>query len=138
MAEMSVMKAGDGLVPVGDHAREVFSQLKTGEEILVDYVKGRSGANHRRFFSFVRLTFDWQEEYDDPEVWRGILLIMGGHFTTVLDRKGHTHLWPKSISWKEMDDEIKFRALFSSVVQGYITKYGRTLDDNQLTMVVNF
>lgn len=133
------IKIDGNLIPASDEAREFMASLPVGEELLMDYTIGRSAANHRRFFAFRNLTFDWQDTYHDKEVWRGILLLLGGHFTTVTDKKGNTHLWPNSINWKEMDDEAKFRALFSAIIDGYLkSDYARNLTNEQLTMVVQF
>lgn len=127
-----------GLRPASDEAARVLAQYKMGDEILLEHKRGRNAKNHRRFFAFVNLTFEWQDQYEDPEIWRKVLEIAAGHFDTVVDKNGQTHFWPKSIAWEDLDDEDEFRALFGRVVNAYLSRYGTRLNEAQLNMVVNF
>lgn len=128
----------DGLRPASDEAVRVVMQYEIGDEVLIEHKRGRSAANHRRFFAFVNTTFDWQDTYADREIWRKVLEMQGGHFDVVVDLKGNTHYWPKSIAWDELDDEQEFRDLFNRVVQGYLNKYAGNLSAQQLDMVARF
>ncbi len=116
----------------------ICAQYKPGEEVLIEHKRGRSARNHRRFFAFVNLTFDWQDTYDDEVIWRKVLEMGAGHFDTVIDMRGNAHFWPKSIAWDELDDEQEFRTLFSQVVNAYLTRYGQQLSETQVNMVVQF
>ena len=129
-----VRKINASLFAVGDDAGEVFARLPKGE-FLISIKTGRSAANHRRFFSFVKTTFDWQERYDNMDVWRKVLLMKAGHFVTVIDKNGNTQLWPESMSFDVLNDENKFRTIFSNAVAAYIKDYGPGLSDAQVNQV---
>ena len=132
------VRTGNGLSPASDEALRVLAQYRPGDEVLIEHKKGRSAANHRRFFAFVKTTFDWQDSYDNIEVWRKVLEIAGGHFDAVVDKHGQTHLWPKSIAWDEITDEDEFRDLFGRIVNAYIARHGASLNTTQLNMVAGF
>lgn len=131
------VKSGDGLRPASTEAMRVLAQYQAGDEVMIEHKRGRSAGNHRRFFSFVQMTFDWQEQYGDVEIWRKVLEMAAGHFETVIDSKGKTYLWPKSIAWDELDEDA-FRDLFGRVVNVYLARYGERLSDLQVNMAASF
>ena len=132
------IKAYDGsLRPGSDEAVKILTRYRSGDEILLEHKRNRSAANHRRFFSFVQMTFEWQDTYDDIEIWRKVLEMGAGHFTTVIGLDGKTYYWPKSIAWDEMDEDA-FSDLFSRVVQGYLRRYGSELIELQFDLVNGF
>ena len=138
MAKGNFRKVNESLFPVDDESRELLSKMPRGEEVLIDYTTGRSAKNHRRFFAFVRMTYDWQDVYENADIWRKILLILGGQFDAVIGKKGTVQYFPKSISWDEMD-EIEFSASFNKVIDGYLkSDYGKKLSANQVDKVVGF
>ncbi len=132
------VKTNDGLLAASAEAMRICAQYKPGEEVLIEHKRGRNAKNHRRFFKFVEMTFDWQDTYDNIEIWRKVLEMAAGHFDTVLDRKGNAHFWPKSIAWDELDDESEFRDLFGRVVNAFIARYGERLNEIQINMAVQF
>jgi len=133
-----VRKTNQSLFPADQDAQQIFAQLPNSE-ILIDIKTDRSVQNHKRFFAFVNKTFEWQEDYILRDVWRKVLLIRGGHFDTVVDKKNNTHFWAKSISFAELGNETKFKQLFNDVIQGYIkSPYWAGLSSQQQDMVVVF
>lgn len=131
------VKTAHGLRPASDQAVRILAQYAAGDEVLIDHKRGRSAANHRRFFAFCDMTFDWQDTYADPEIWRKTLEIAAGHFDQVIDRHGQVHYWPRSIAWDELDED-EFRDLFGRVVNAYLARYGARLSEQQINMAVNF
>lgn len=132
------VKTKDGLLrPASEEAARVIAQYAAGDELLVEHKRGRSAGNHRRFFAFVAMTFEWQDTYDDPEIWRKVLEVAAGHFDQIIDRNGHAHYWPRSIAWDELDEDA-FRDLFGRVVNAYLRRWGPTLSEQQINMVVQF
>lgn len=127
-----------GLAATSDEAQKILAQYQPGDDVLVEHKRGRNARNHRRFFAFVSMTFDWQDDYQDIEVWRKVLEIAAGHFDVVIDKHGNTHYWPKSIAWDELDDETEFRELFGRVVNAYLARYGSKLSDLQVNMAAGF
>ena len=77
------VKSHDGLRPASDEAVRVLARYRAGDEVLLEHKRGRSAGNHRRFFAFVSTTFDWQDVYDEIEIWRKVLEIAAGHFDAV-------------------------------------------------------
>jgi len=131
------VKSHDGLRPASDEAVRVLARYRAGDEVLLEHKRGRSAGNHRRFFAFVSTTFDWQDVYDEIDIWRKVLEIAAGHFDAVIDKHGETHYWPRSIAWDELDED-EFRALFSKVVNAYLGRFGAGLNDAQINLVVGF
>jgi len=106
-------------------------------EIMADLRKNRNVKNHRRFFAFIKLTFDMQDTFDSKEVWRKYITMKAGFFDEVINAEGKVMYWPRSISWDELD-EIEFKDLFNQVVNAFLKYYGQGLDDMQINSVVEF
>lgn len=132
------VRTRDGLLASSAEAMRICAQYQPGEEVLIEHKRGRSAGNHKRFFAFVNLTFDWQDTYEDKTIWRKVLEMGAGHFDTIIDMRGNVHMWPKSIAWDELDDEQEFRDLFGAVVNAYLSRYGQQLSEAQINMVVQF
>jgi len=131
-------REGNTLVPACQNAVKVLAQIGDRGEGLIDYTQGRNAGNHRRFFAFVNLTFDMQEGFDDPEVWRKFLEMCAGHFNEVISPKtGEKMFIAKSIEWGQLG-EGEFRELFGRVIQAFIDRYGQGITKEQLDMVVGF
>lgn len=106
-------------------------------EIMADLRKNRNVKNHRRFFAFIKLSFDMQDTFDSMEVWRKYITMKAGFFDEVITAEGKVLYWPQSISWDELD-EIKFKDLFNQVVNAFLKYYGQGLDDMQINSIVEF
>jgi len=132
-------REGNSLVPACQNAVKVLAQVGERNEALLDYKKGRSAANHRRFFAFINLAFSMQEQFDDDQVFRKYLEMCGGHYDEVISPKtGEKIFIAKTINWDELDDENLFNELFGRVVQAFIDRYGQGITKEQLDMVVEF
>jgi len=106
-------------------------------EIIADLRKNRNVKNHRRFFAFIKMSFDMQDTFDSMEVWRKYITMKAGFFDEVINGEGKVLYWPQSISWDELD-EIKFKDLFNKVVDAFLKYYGQDLDDMQINSIVEF
>lgn len=106
-------------------------------EIIADLRKNRNVKNHRRFFAFIKMSFDMQDTFDSMEVWRKYITMKAGFFDEVINAEGKVLYWPQSISWDELD-EIKFKDLFNKVVDAFLKYYGQDLDDMQINSIVEF
>ena len=107
-------------------------------EVMAELKKNRNPGNHRRFFSFRNATFDMQDIYDDPEVWRRHLLLNAGHVEEHISPKtGDVGYVIKSIAWDELD-EIEFKEIFGSVVNAFLKWYGEDLDEIQINSILEF
>ena len=95
---------GKALLPVSE-------ELDFSGEVMVEIHKNRNPGNHRRYFAFLKTSFDMQDHYEDPEVWRKVLQLMAGFFDEVVGDKGNLIYLPRSIEWSKLD-ELEFRDLF--------------------------
>ena len=131
-------REGNTLVPACQDAMKILAQVGERNESIIEYKKGRSSGNHRRFFAFRNLTFDMQDQFDDIEVWRKYLEMCAGHFDQVISPKSGQEMFiARSIDWDELD-EVEFKKLFGRVVQAFIHRYGQGITEDQLDMVVGF
>lgn len=131
-------KTNGALLPANEQAVELVKAIPKGEDVLIDYKRGRSVQNHRRFFTFVNNTFDWQDEFENKEIWLHVLKIRAGHFYPVIDKNGGTQYVAKSINFGAMD-ETEFKEFFNRVVNGYLgSKYAKGVSDEQLTHITKY
>ena len=138
MTEAVLTKIKGALLPANDDAKELLNAMPVGEELLISYKQGRSVQNHRRFFTFVNYTFDWQDRYENKEVWIYVLKILGGHFHPVIDKKGNTQYVAKSINFGAVD-ETAFKEFFNHVIEGYLASdYAKGLTPEQLTLITQY
>ena len=129
---------GSGLHPATEEAQHMLAELPKYDDVLVTVKTGRSVKNHRRLFSFFKMTFDWQDEYENFDIWRRVLTLKAGHFLTVVDKKGNTQFWPLSISFGELDDEHKFKKLFNEIVRVYLKDFGGNLSQDQINQANSY
>ena len=124
--------SGPVLVPVEDSLESL-----PGGECMAEIKKKRNVKNHKRYFSFVKQSFDMQDHYDSPEVWRKVLQLKAGHYDHVVTEKGKAVYLPKSINWDELD-ETEFRPLFNEVVNAFLRDYGKGLSEHQINMIIGY
>ena len=136
---LNLIKRADGLLEAADDETiEALRVFAAGTYIPCKTQEARSWGNHKRWFTFVNRTFDMQEEYDDKEVWRGVLQIAGGHCKHVVDAQGNTHIWPESISWKEMSNEHKFREMFKRSVNWFLKRYQHNMSEEEFLRIMDY
>lgn len=75
-------KANGGLFPDSPEAEKLFKKIET--DAMVECIKGRNYRNLKRFFELRNVTFDIQDCFECPEIWRKHLIMLGGHFETVV------------------------------------------------------
>jgi len=138
MEKLVLVKRRDGLLEASnDHTLEATKLIPVDGEIIVTWDDKRNAKNHKRYMSFISATFDIQDEYDNKDIWRKILQIKAGHFDAVVDKKGKTHYWPKSISW-DMLGEVKFRELFKQIIDVFLRDYEARMSENDLNKITDF
>ena len=131
-------KANGALLPADQDTVDSLNKMPMGEDVLVTYKKGRSVQNHKRFFTFVKSTFDWQDTYENDEVWLHVLKVLAGHYELVVGKNGSTQYVSKSINFGAMD-ETEFCAFFNRVIDGYLkSDYAKGLSNQQLSMVAMY
>lgn len=106
-------------------------------EMMAELHKNRNPGNHKRFFAFVKISFDMQDDFDSIEVWRKYITMKAGFFDEVVTGEGKLLYWPQSIAWDKMD-EIEFKDMFQKVVNAFLKYYGNGLTELQINSIVEF
>ena len=135
-------KTSTGLVPNGLGASDLFDKIPDGASVMVEYIKKRNYENHKRWFAMAKICFDMQEQFDNSEIFRKHLLMIAGHFDTVIvehpkTKAITTQYWPKSIAFEEMD-ELEFRRLFKRCISGFLRRFNIGMTDEEFNTVVKF
>lgn len=139
MAELKLVKTPtEGLFPFDESDQELCRAIALGEYFVVDYKPKRNYGNHKRWFVFVRESFDIQDSYDDIDTWRGVLQIKAGHCKVVVDEKGRTHVWPESISWACFNDEAAFRKMFMRALDWFLAKHTQGMTESEFMKILRF
>lgn len=125
------------LLPHNEETREYVSKLQVGTVISADIKKARNYENHKRFFAFIKITFDMQEFFTEIEAYRYWLTMKCGWFDTIVAPNGFTIFKAKSISFESMD-EIEFNKLFSSAIDVFLESFGKDVSYDDLLQAVSF
>ena len=112
---ITLKRINDTLIPICDKGVKVISQLKNGDEILVDYKKKRNVGNHRRLFSMLQGVVTNSDHYKNVDNLLSMLKLKTGHFEIVISHKGEQLYIPKSIDFASMDEE-QFKEFFSECI----------------------
>ncbi len=127
---------GPVLVPVLDDLEGV-----PYGEVMAEIKLKRNPGNHKRFFAFVKQTFAMQDVFNEPtdiERWRRHLLLIAGHVEEHISPKtGEVAFVIKSINWDELD-ELEFKPIFNSVINGFIKWYGKGLTELQINSILEY
>ena len=135
-------KTSTGLVPNGLGASDLFDKILDGASVMVEYIKKRNYENHKRWFAMAKVCFDMQEQFDNSEIFRKHLLMIAGHFETVIiehpkTKEVTTQYWPKSLEFAKMD-EVAFQGMFRRCITGFISRYGNGITEKELMRVIDF
>ena len=128
MAKYQMIKlAGGVLSPADETEEESLKKLRNNELYEVEINIKVNPVLHRKMFSFFKFCFDYwcadnglhkfMNEKSQFDAFRGDLLIQAGHCEMVFDLKNPSEfrLVPKSVSYRELNDDLKRRELFVSI-----------------------
>jgi len=113
--KLLLKRIGSTLIPSSDESAEIFSKLKEGEEILVEYKKHRNVGNHRRLFSMLQGVVHSTDKYKSVDELLDTIKLLSGHFITVVNHRGELQHIPKSINFASMSED-KFKEFFSKAI----------------------
>jgi len=108
-----------------------------GTEVMLEYSLKRNPANHRRFFSFVKIAFDMQEHFEEIDIFRRWLTMKAGYFKTVVTPKGETIFLPDSIAFHKMPEE-EFKKLFSKCIDVFLRELENGQTEHDLMQVIGY
>lgn len=137
MAEIHLVKNFGVLAPADEHAEEIIKGMKHGQVIRVKFSFPRSYDNHKRFFAFLKITFDMQDHFDNISHYRKWMIMKSGHYSIIKAPNGYTLFDADSIAFDKLD-EIAFRILFSDCIDVFIGTWGDKISREELERVVGF
>lgn len=160
-------KTPNGLVPDSEEAQVLFDKIPDNALVMVEYNKNRNPLNHKRFFKFLSVAFDMQDDWDNPEILRKMLTIYSGHCDMVIlpnpdwlewslkyldEHLGGNHkdkvidkfktsygvqFLPISIAFDEMKEE-EFKVFFKDTITAFLNRYGGDMTEDEFMKIINF
>ena len=112
--KLYLTKTISGLKPSYSSDHDKFGKLKLNEEYLCDVKQPRNLKFLRKYFALLQLVFDNQEQIDNFEDFRAIIIMKAGFYRQIETEKGVVWL-PKSISFSNMSTE-QFENLYSKTL----------------------
>lgn len=109
--KMFLYNADGYLRPLYDEDALEKQKLKRGQVYEADIREARNLQFHRKFFSLIRLSFEYLPEkqregfHEDPENWRKYVTVLAGHVDMFYSPD--LRMWlqiPKSIAFDKMDE----------------------------------
>lgn len=133
-------KTPTGLIPQDEEGMKLFNAIQNNA--VVEFNKNRNYDNHKRFFAFIDFAFDCQEFYEDKEIFRKAIQMLGGHYDEMIiggrkDEESTVHYIPKSISFAEMP-ELEFQTLFKRCVTQFLSRYGTGMTEEEFMQCIRF
>jgi len=140
--KLAFIKSSKGIIPVCEESADMFKRIPDKSYVMVEYIKKRNYENHKRWFAMAKVCFDMQEQFDNSEIFRKHLLMIAGHFETVIiehpkTKEVTTQYWPKSLEFAKMD-ELAFQSMFRKCITGFISRYGNGITERELMRVIDF
>lgn len=135
--EIHLQKTYGVLAPADEQAEEAIKGMKHGQVVKVKYSFPRNYENHKRFFAFVKTTFEMQDHFDNIHHYRKWLIMKAGRHTTIIAPNGYTIFDADSIAFHKMD-EAEFRGLFSDCIDAFLSAWGDRINREELERVVDF
>ena len=140
-----VRKTPYGFEPSGEEGQKVHKAMAIGDLCGVEYNRNRNYENHKRLFVFFETVFDMQDHYDNEEKMREWILTAAGHCDVIISPNGETSVKVKSISYKNLPEEEKFKELFTNCITAVINyrmldgqPFIPNMDENQLRQILEF
>lgn len=137
MADIYLKKINGVLVPADENAEEIISKLRHGQAIRVKYSLPRNYENHKRFFAFLKVTFDIQDHFDNIKHYRKWVIMKSGHYKIITAPNGYQIFDVDSIAFDKMD-EPTFQSLFSDCINVFLGEWGDRITKDELLRVIDF
>jgi hypothetical protein len=137
MPEIYLRKMHGMLAPADENAEEVINKMKQGQAIRIKYSLPRNYENHKRFFAFLKVTFDIQDHFDNIKHYRKWIIMKSGHYKIITAPNGYQIFDADSIAFDKMD-EPTFKSMFSDCVDVFLSVWGDRISRDELLRVVDF
>ena len=121
--EIYLIKNDTGqFVPAYNSGYEKAKRFKPGETLLADIKRPRNIGFHCKFFALLNMGYQNQEQYDNFEDYRAVMIMKAGYYKVIETDRGVVYL-PKSISFAAMDN-LEFEELYSRMIDVLIKELG--------------
>ena len=125
------------LLPVDEDSKQKIDKLKKNQIIHVKYRIPRNYENHKKFFAFLKATFDMQEHFDTFEHYRKWLIMKAGWYDAIVTPQNKTVFVAKSISFDQMEED-DFEKLFSTCIDVFLQELGKGMTRDDVLRVIDF
>lgn len=126
-----------GLYPVDEKGVEYIYRRKVGQVLQCELKIVRNYENHKRFFAFLKTTFDMQEHFDNMEYYRYWITMKTGRFDTIVAPNGKTVYKAHSLSFADMGED-EFQILFSDAIDVFLKEFGNGLTQDALLEIIGY
>jgi len=118
--EFWASKCDGVLLGVDGESIEKLAGLGLDALVRCNVSKKRNLKNHKRYFAFINTAYDMQEKYDSVTIFRKVVQMGAGYFTTTISPKGVTLFIPHSIKFEEMEEE-EFKVMFKKSIDYFLS-----------------
>ena len=135
------IKMFGGLIPADQTSKDWLDKTKHGQFVEVEITRPRNWQFHKKYFALLNFAFEnWDIPNDSAaknfEKFRGDLIIMAGFYEKVWSPNGEMRLYPKSISFANMEEQ-EFQELYSKTVSIILEKVLTTYTEDDITKALN-
>jgi len=127
----------NSLIAADEDTWNYLYKLKPGTVVKQEITKVRNYKQHKRFFSFLNMTFDMQDFFTEFKAYRYWLVLKCGYFDIIIAPNGSQMFKPKSISFESMDED-EFEKLFSTAIDVFLRELGKGMADEELLQVIGY
>ena len=140
--KLYLIKTNEGFKCCTDQDQEVRRKLKLGQVYEVSIKVARNYEFHKKYFSLINLTWEYQNENiqqlynNNIEAFRKTIEIAAGHFEPIWNIKANE--WqqaPKSICFDKMD-EFAFQELYKEVKNIIFTYFLNGIDEKEFNSIL--
>ena len=124
--------AGLALVPTSDEGHDYLKKQSEGQPYVIDLVKNRNPAFHRRAFKMMTILHDMSDVQIAFDPWRKWLLIQAGYHRTTGFPDGSVLVEADSMAFEKMSQE-KFEVVWKDIHQKFCDLFGDQMTYDQLT-----
>jgi hypothetical protein len=128
--EIYLKKRGNNLFPAYDSDLEMVQKLSLDEVYKCVLTRPRNYQFHKKFFALLNLAYNNQDQFDNFEKFRFVMMMKAGHFETIKTGKGVVYM-PQSISFAKMSED-EFETVYNDMLKEVEELIGAEVDPKEL------
>lgn len=137
MADIFLMKNYGLLAPADEEAEDIIANMKHGQVVKMKYSFPRNYENHKRFFAFIKVTFDIQDHFDNIKHYRKYIIMKSGHYATIQAPNGFVIYDADSMAFDKMSED-EFKSMFNDAIDAFLSVWGDKITKDELLRVIDF